>query len=74
MSTPSGSDRPFANRWPDGATPTVVVQRTQHLAYLPPRQARHEPDRHQALIVTTLTLACTVLSIYDLFLLASGAR
>lgn len=72
MSTPSGSDRPRANRWQDG--PTVRVQRAQYPAYLPPQQARHEPDRHQALIVTTLTLACTVLSIYDLLLLASGVR
>lgn len=40
-------------------------------------RARHDgrmrlSERANALIVTVLTLACTVLAIFDLFLLASG--
>jgi hypothetical protein len=34
--------------------------------------ATERSERANALIVTVLTLACTVLAIFDLFLLASG--
>lgn len=70
MSTPSGSDRPRATPLRSG--PTVTVRHIEQLAYRPSRQATPDSDRHQALIVMSLTLACTVLSVYDLFLLASG--
>jgi hypothetical protein len=45
-------------------------------AYLPPPMSKstatERSERANALIVTVLTLACTVLAIFDLFLLASG--
>lgn len=65
-----GSD-PSSRSWVDSRT--VRVLSAERPTYLP-RQAQPEPDRHQATIVTALTLACTVLSVYDLFLLASGLR
>ena len=36
-------------------------------------QATERSERANALIVIVLTLACTVLALYDLFLLAAGA-
>jgi len=46
-------------------------------AYLPPPMSktaiRERSERANALIVIALTLACTVLAIYDLFLLAAGS-
>jgi len=46
-------------------------------AYLPPPASktaiRERSERANALIVIVLTLACTVLAIFDLFLLASGS-
>jgi hypothetical protein len=38
----------------------------------PNSSARDHTDRVQALIVIVLTLACTALALFDLFLLASG--
>ena len=46
-------------------------------AYLPPPMSktaiRERSERANALIVIVLTLACTVLAIFDLFLLAAGS-
>ncbi len=46
-------------------------------AYLPPPMSktaiRERSERANALIVIGLTLACTALAIFDLFLLASGS-
>lgn len=46
-------------------------------AYLPPPMPKaavqERSERANALIVIVLTLACTALAIFDLFLLASGA-
>jgi len=39
---------------------------------MPDSTATERSERANALIVTVLTLACTVLAIFDLFLLASG--
>jgi hypothetical protein len=45
--------------------------------YLPPPMSKsaaiERSERANALIVIVLTLACTVLAIFDLFLLASGS-
>jgi hypothetical protein len=38
----------------------------------PSSSARDRTDQVQALIVIVLTLACTALALFDLFLLASG--
>ena len=53
-------------KWIESAAPAYV---------LPPAsasQAADRRDRMNALIVTLLTLACTALAVFDLFLLASG--
>jgi len=46
-------------------------------AYLPPPMSKsamkERSERANALIVIVLTLACTVLAIFDLFLLAAGS-
>jgi hypothetical protein len=46
-------------------------------AHLPPPMSKsaagERTERASALIVIALTLACTALSLYDLFLLASGS-
>jgi len=46
-------------------------------AYLPPPMSktaiRERSERANALIVIVLTLACTAMSLFDLFLLASGS-
>ena len=46
-------------------------------AYVPPpmgaSRAVERSERANALIVILLTLACTILAIYDLFILAAGA-
>ncbi len=39
---------------------------------MPKSSARERAERTNALIVTVLTLACTVLAVFDLFMLASG--
>jgi hypothetical protein len=51
--------------------------RSDRPAYLPPPMPktaiRERSERANALIVIALTLACTILAIFDLFLLASGS-
>jgi hypothetical protein len=42
-------------------------------SYLPPMAIQERSERANALIVIALTLACTILAIFDLFLLASGS-
>ncbi|MGA2322118.1 MAG: hypothetical protein ABSG95_15520 [Solirubrobacteraceae bacterium] len=50
--------------------------RPDTLSYLPPPPSesaiRERTERANALIVIVLTLACTALAIFDLFLLAAG--
>lgn len=57
-------------------TPDVKWIPDQTSAYVltPLRELRSEEqqERVNALVVTVLTLACTVLALFDLFLLASG--
>jgi hypothetical protein len=57
--------------------PDVKWIRPDRPAYLPPPMsktaARERSEQANALIVIVLTLACTVLAIFDLFLLASGS-
>ncbi len=58
-------------------SPDVKWIRPDTPTYLPPPM--HKPavqertERANALIVIALTLACTAMSIFDLFLLASGS-
>jgi hypothetical protein len=56
--------------------PDVKWIRPDRPAHLPPPMpestARERRERANTLIVTVLTLACTLLAIFDLFLLASG--
>jgi hypothetical protein len=40
---------------------------------MPKSAARERAERTNALIVIVLTLACTALAVFNLFLLASGA-
>ena len=62
---------------PTSGAPDVRWIRPDRLAYLPPPMAktaiRERSERANALIVIVLTLACTVLALYDLFLLAAGS-
>jgi hypothetical protein len=62
---------------PTSGSPDVRWIRPDRLAYLPPPMPkatlRERSERANALIVIVLTLACTALAIFDLFLLASGA-
>ncbi len=55
----------------------VRVLRPDGPSYLPPpmpgSQATAHSERTHALVVIVLTLACTALAIFDLFLLAVGA-
>ncbi len=55
----------------------VRVIRLDRPSYLPPpmpgSQATARSERAHALVVIVLTLACTALAIFDLFLLAAGA-
>jgi hypothetical protein len=57
--------------------PDVKWIRPDTPTYLPPRMSksalRERTERANALIVIVLTLACTALAIFDLFLLASGS-
>jgi len=55
--------RPPRIRWePPDDTPWVMT----------PPPGTSDPERAKARIVAGLTLACTVLSLYDLYLLAAG--
>lgn len=61
---------------PTSGSPDVRWIRPDTPAYLPPpmsKAVQERTERANALIVIVLTLACTALSIFDLFLLASGA-
>jgi hypothetical protein len=61
---------------PASGSPDVKWIRPDTPAYLPPpmsKAVQERTERANALIVIVLTLACTALSIFDLFLLASGA-
>jgi hypothetical protein len=58
------------------------MTRSQNVTWIRPDRPVYQPplprsseqsERASALIVIALTLACTVLSIFDLFLLASGS-
>ena len=57
-------------------SPDVKWIRPDSPAYLPLpmlKSAQQRTERTNALIVIVLTLACTALSVLDLFMLASGA-
>jgi hypothetical protein len=60
-----------------GGSPDVKWIRPDTPAYLPPPMSKsavgERTERANALIVIVLTLACTALAIFDLFLLAAGA-
>ncbi|HYM45542.1 MAG TPA: hypothetical protein VES65_05200 [Solirubrobacteraceae bacterium] len=62
---------------PASGAPDVKWIRPDTLAYLPPPMSksavRERTERANALIVIMLTLACTALALYDLFLLALGS-
>ena len=62
---------------PTSGAPDVRWIRPDRPAYLPPpmakAQATERSERANALIVIVLTLACTALAIFDLFLLAAGS-
>jgi len=53
----------------------VTWIRPESSVYVPPPlpQARDRSEQTSAIVVIVLTLACTALSIFDLFLLASGS-
>ena len=61
---------------PANGAPDVKWIAPHSQAYLPPpmskAQATERSERATARIVIVLTLACTVLALYDLFLLAAG--
>jgi hypothetical protein len=57
------------------SAPDVKLIRPDSQAYLPPMSpsgATERSERATARIVIVLTIACTVLALYDLFLLAAG--
>jgi hypothetical protein len=62
---------------PASGAPDVKWIRPDRSAYLPPPMSKsaatERSERANALIVIVLTLACTILAIFDLFLLASGS-
>ena len=62
---------------PASGAPDVKWIRPDRPAYLPPADIQvssgERSEQANALIVIVLTLACTVLAIFDLFLLASGS-
>ena len=63
---------------PASGAPDVKWIRPDRHAYLPPPMSkisnlRSAANRRTPMIVIVLTLACTVLAIFDLFLLASGS-
>jgi hypothetical protein len=62
---------------PASGSPDVKWIRPNTPAYLPPPMLKsavqERTERTNALIVIVLTLACTALSFYNLFLLASGS-
>jgi hypothetical protein len=62
---------------PASGSPDVRWIRPDRPAYLPPPMSKsaagERAERANALIVVALTLACTALAIFDLFLLAAGS-
>jgi hypothetical protein len=62
---------------PTSGSSDVRWIRPDRPAYLPPPASKaaiqERSERANAMIVIVLTLACTVLAIFDLFLLASGS-
>ena len=62
---------------PTSSAPDVKWIRPESPAYLPSPMSKsaatERSERANALIVIVLTLACTILAIFDLFLLASGS-
>jgi hypothetical protein len=61
---------------PVSGAPDVRWIRPDRPAHLPPpasKAVQERSERANALIVIVLTLACTVLAIFDLFLLAAGS-
>ena len=62
---------------PASGAPDVKWIRPDRQAYLPPPMSktaiRERSERANAMIVIVLSLACTALAIFDLFLLASGS-
>jgi len=62
---------------PVSGAPDVRWIRPDKPAYLPPPASKaavqERSERANALIVIVLTLACTALAIFDLFLLAAGS-
>ncbi len=60
-----------------GAPDVRWIRPDRPAAYLPSpvakAQAAERSERANAMIVIVLTLACTVLALYDLFLLAAGS-
>jgi hypothetical protein len=62
---------------PASGAPDVKWIRPDSHAYLPPpiskSAAKERSEQATARIVIVLTFACTAVSIYDLFLLASGS-
>jgi hypothetical protein len=62
---------------PTSGSPDVRWIRPDTPVHLPPPMSkdalRERSERANALIVIVLTLACTALALYDLFLLAAGS-
>ncbi len=62
---------------PASGVPDVKWIAPDRPSYLPPPMSksaiRERSERANAMIVIVLTFACTVLAIFDLFLLASGS-
>jgi hypothetical protein len=61
---------------PVSGAPDVRWIRPDRPAHLPPpasKAVQERSERANALIVIVLTLACTALAIFDLFLLAAGS-
>ncbi len=62
---------------PTSGAPDVRWIAPDRPAYLPPPMSKsamkERSERANALIVLVLTLACTALAIFDLFLLAAGS-
>jgi hypothetical protein len=73
----SASQSARAGFMPTGGSPDVRWIRPDTPTHLPPPMprsaARARTERAHALIVILLTLACTALSLLDLYLLASGS-
>lgn len=73
----SGGQASHVGFAPASGAPDVKWIHSGAPAYRPPATststAAERSERVNAMIVIALTLACTVLAIYDLFLLAAGA-